>query len=127
MGRYAVAALTPSFELDPTFGGPATPLSLSVRMPRQRTRAARARRAIHVDLQASAIGLARVKITHGRRAIANRLTAIFSTERKRVAIELTNYGYAFLRRHRKLRVVVTATGRDLLANMTTTTARGRLR
>ena len=127
MGRWAVAALTPAFELDPSFGGPAAPLRLAATLVRQSSRRARARRSILVDVQASAIGLAQIRVTHGRRAIANSVVAVLGTDRTRAAVELTRHGYAFLRRHRNLRVVVRAIGRDLLATSTTTTARGRLR
>ena len=126
-GRWAVAALTPAFESDPTFGGSATPLGVAVGMRSQRTRTVRRQRAIAVDLQTSAIGLARVKVTHGTRTIASTVTTVLSTDRTPVMVGLTSYGTTFLRRHRKLRVVVRATGRDLLANTTTTSARSRLR
>jgi len=73
------------------------------------------------------VGLARVKITHRGRAIADSLLPVLKTTRHVLPVSLTRYGNAYLRTHRNLRVSITATGRDLLASTATTTARGRLR
>jgi hypothetical protein len=65
-------------------------------------------------MQASAVGVARVKITQGGRAIAHSLLPVFKTLRGILPVELTRYGNAYLRRHRNVRVSITATARDLL-------------
>ncbi|MDT7803232.1 MAG: hypothetical protein QOI78_6665 [Actinomycetota bacterium] len=127
IGRFAAAALTPSLRLDTTFGGPAAPLRLSARVVRQRAQTARAKHGIRIVLKASAVGLARVKITHGGRAIAHSLLPIFTTTSRTLPVELTSYGNSYLRRHRNVSVSITATARDLLTTTATTTARGRLR
>jgi uncharacterized delta-60 repeat protein len=127
IGRFAAAGLTSSLELDPSFGGPAAPLRLSVRLSRQRARTAFKRHGIRIELKASAVGLARVKILAGRRAIAHSLLPVFTTARHVLPVELTKYGNLYLRRHRNVRVTISATGRDLLTTTRTATARGRLR
>ncbi len=126
IGRFAVAALTPSLTADDAFGGPPTPLRLSVRLPRQRASTARRRHGIRVSLQASKVGLVRVKITHRGRALALSLLPNFKTTRHTLPVELTRHGNAYLRRHRNLRVSITATARDLLTNNASATARGHL-
>jgi uncharacterized delta-60 repeat protein len=127
IGRFAAAAMTPSLRLDTTFGGPAAPLRLSARLAPQRAQTARARHGIRIVLKASAVGLARVKVTHGGRAIAHSLLPVFTTRSRTLPVELTQYGNTYLRRHRNVRVTITATARDLLTTTATTIARGRLR
>jgi uncharacterized delta-60 repeat protein len=127
IGRFAAAALTPSLRLDTTFGGPAAPLRLSARLAGQRAQTAHARHGIRIVLKSSAVGLARVKITHGGRAIAHSLLPVFTTTSRTLPVELTHYGNAYLRHHRNVSVSITATARDLLTSTATTTARGRLR
>ncbi len=127
IGRFAAAAFTPSLALDTSFGGRATAPRLSVRLSLQRASTARTRHGIRIQLKGSATGLARVKIMHGGRAIALSLLPVFKTTRHTLPVELTSYGNAYLRHHRNLQVSITATGRDLLANTATTTARGLLR
>jgi len=127
IGRFAVAALTPSFGLDPAFGGPATPPRLSVRLTPQRARTARTRHGIRIVLKASAVGLMRVRIKRGDRVIADSLLPIFKTTPHTLPVELTRYGDAYLRGRRNVRVSITATARDLLTSTATTAARGRLR
>jgi hypothetical protein len=78
-------------------------------------------------LKASAVGLARVRITHGGRALAHSLLPVFTTRSRTLPVELTNYGNTYLRRHRNVRMSIAATAGDLLTNTATTTARGRLR
>ncbi len=127
IGRFAAAVLAPSFALDPAFGGPATPLRLSVRLLRQRARTARARHGVRVVVKASAVGLTRVRIKHGDRVIADSLLPLFTTAQQTLPVELTRYGNAYLRGRRTVRVSITATARDLLTTTATTIARGRLR
>lgn len=127
IGRFAVAALTPSLVLDRTFGGPATKPCLSVSVIHQRARTAHERHGIRVSLKSSAVGLARVTIRHGDRAIAQSLLPVFKTKRQTLPVELTKYGNVYLRHHHDIRVSLTATGRDLLRSTATTRARARLR
>jgi uncharacterized delta-60 repeat protein len=127
IGRFAVAALTPAFALDPAFGGPVEPLHLSARLARQRARTAVARRAVRVELNASAVGIARVKIVHGGRAIAESQVGVFATGRNTLPVKLTTYGRGYLRHHPRAPLAVTATARDLLTNTARATATGRLR
>ncbi|MEA2192646.1 MAG: hypothetical protein QOI73_2767 [Solirubrobacteraceae bacterium] len=126
-GRFAAAALTPSFALDPSFGGPARKLALSVRLTRQRASSAHARHGIRVTLRSSAVGLARVKVTHAGRAIALSLVPVFKTTSHTLPVELTSYGNGYLRHHRNVKVSVTAQARDLLTATKTAKAAGRLR
>jgi hypothetical protein len=82
---------------------------------------------IRVVVKASAVGPARAKILHGGRAVAHSLLPVFGTTSRTLPVELTAYGNAYLRRHRDVTLTVRASGRDLLTNTATTTARGRLR
>ena len=128
IGRFAAAALTPGFARDPSFGGPATTPKLTLKVARQRARSAYTRHGIRVELTSSAVGLARVSVsTRGGRVIARGLLPVFKTTRHTLLAGLTKYGNTYLRRHRDVRVSVSATGRDLLASSTTATARGRLK
>ena len=127
IGRFAAAGLTPAFTLDPSFGGPATAPKLSLRLSLQRARSAYTRHGIRVSLKSSAVGLARVRIKHGNRLIAQSLLPVFKTTRHTLLVGNTKYGNTYLRHHRNVRVTISATGRDLLASTDTATARGRLR
>ena len=128
IGRFAAAALTPGFTLDSSFGGPATKPKLSLKVARQRARSALTRHGIRVELKSSAVGLARVTISHNGKAIARSLLPVFKTTRHTLLVGMTKYGNTYLRRHRRnVRVAVTATGRDLLTSTTKATARGRLK
>jgi uncharacterized delta-60 repeat protein len=127
IGRFAAAALTASLTPDTTFGGPASTPRLSVKLSHQRAATARSRHGIRVQLKASAPGLVRVKISHGRRAIAYGLLPVFKTSSHTLPVELTSYGDTYLRNHRNVRVSITANGRDLLASPMKTSAVGRLR
>jgi hypothetical protein len=127
IGRFALAALTPAFTLDTSFGGPATPLRLGIRLVRQRARTARAMHGIRVVVKSSAVGLANVKVQHAGYTIARSVLPIFKTTSHSLPVELTHYGNRYLARHRNVRVTVNATGRDLLTTTATSTAHGRLR
>lgn len=127
LGRFAAASLTPAFAADETFGGSAPPLRVAVRLLRQRAATARTRHGIRIELEASAVGLARVKVRHGERAIAHSLLPVFTTARHVIPVELTAYGNRYLRRHHNVRVSITATARDLVTTTATASARGRLR
>jgi uncharacterized delta-60 repeat protein len=127
IGRFAAAGLTPGFSLDTSFGGPATAPKLSLRLSLQRARSAYTRHGIRVSLKSSAVGLARVRIKHGNRLIAQSLLPVFKTTRHTLLVGNTKYGNTYLRHHRNVRVTISATGRDLLTSTDTATARGRLR
>jgi hypothetical protein len=127
IGRFAAAALTPSLQLDRSFGGPAVRPSVSVRLAVQRAQTARTRHGIRIALRSSAEGLARATITAGGRTIARSLLPVFTTRRSTLPVELTRYGNTYLRGRHDVRVQVSVTMRDLLTNMRTASARGRLR
>jgi uncharacterized delta-60 repeat protein len=127
IGRFALAALTPAFTLDTSFGAPATPLRLGIRLVGQRARTARGAHGIRVVVSSSAVGLARVKVLHDGRAIARSVLPVFKTTSHSLPVALTRYGDSYLARHRNVPVTVKATGRDLLTTTTTATVHGRLR
>ena len=78
-------------------------------------------------MRSSREGLARATISAGGRVIARNLVPVFSTTRTTLPVELTRYGNAYLRGRRNVRMQVSVTVRDLLANTRAATARGRLR
>jgi uncharacterized delta-60 repeat protein len=121
--RFAAAALTPSFAIDRSFGGPARALHAAIRLPRQRAATAVKRHGIRIELDVSAPGLCQVEVKAGRRVVAQSVLPVFSAGRQTLPVELTSYGTAFLRRHRRVRLTIAATARDLLT--ATTRARGR--
>jgi uncharacterized delta-60 repeat protein len=128
IGRFAVAAVTPSLALDPAFGGPAAPLSVSLRAVRQRATTTRTRHGVRIALRASAEGLAAVRVRAGGQLIAHSLLPVFDTTRRVLPVELTHAGNSYLRRHRHgVRVTITATARDLLTNTSAATIRTMLR
>jgi uncharacterized delta-60 repeat protein len=127
IGRFAAAALTPSLQLDPSFGGPASTPSVSVRLAVQRASTARSRHGIRISLKSSREGVARATISARGRVIARNLVPVFSTKRATLPVELTRFGNTYLRGRRNVRVQVSVTVRDLLANTRTARARGRLR
>lgn len=127
IGRFAATALTPTFGIDASFGARAARPRLTARLSLQRAATAHTRHGVRVELKASEVGLAHVKITHAGRAIANSLVPVLQTTRETLPVELTSYGNSYLRQHRDVRVAITATTRDLLANTAMATAQGRLR
>jgi uncharacterized delta-60 repeat protein len=127
IGRFATAALTPSFALDAAFGGSATPLTLSVRIARQRARTTLRRGTIRIVLNASAVGLTRVRIMRGGRTVAGGQLPVFAAGPNSLGAPLTAYGRRYLRRHPRAVLTGTASTRDVLTNRASATFRGRLR
>jgi uncharacterized delta-60 repeat protein len=125
--RFAAGALTSSFALDRSFGGPAARVRATARVPRQRASRDVRRHGVLVRLSVSSPGLALVKVRAGRRVVAQSVLPIFRGGRHLLPVELTKSGNRFLRSHRRVRVSVVATARDLLAGQATARARGTLR
>ncbi len=123
---FGAAGLTPSFALDTSFGGKATPLYAKLRVIKQRAATAHTRRGIRVELTLSQPGLARVIVKAGGRVVAQNVLAVFKAGEATLPVELTTYGSQLLRNHRGVSVTATATGRDLLTNTATSTASGSL-
>lgn len=112
---FAAAALTPDLRLDRTYGPAPARVTASVRLVRQRARVARRQRTIAVRVQASRAGLVRVRIfTRAGRMVARSVEPLYRAGAARVRIPLTRFGRRALRA-RRLRVVVEARFRDLLA------------
>ena len=127
INRFALAAITPSFSLDPLFGGPPRLPSLTIDAPRQHARTALARRSIVLRSALSAPGLVRVQIFGRGRLLAGRLVALLRTGSARLAIPLSHYGARYLRSHPHARLRAVAAARDMLAGTATKTVRFTLR
>jgi uncharacterized delta-60 repeat protein len=128
--QAAVAAVTPAFALDPSFGGPAQPAEISVRVARQRASTATDVRLLRVAVgaRASGPGLCLLRVTAGGRVIARSTAPVFSTGPQRLRALLTTAGRRYLRRHaHHVRVTVTATFRDLVGARASARALGTLR
>ena len=125
--RFAAGALTSSFAPDSTFGGPASPLRATVRVPRQSALGAFRRHGVRIRVSMSAPGLVLAKVRAGRRVVAQSVLPIFKPGRRVLPVELTAFGNRFLRGHRRVRVTVSATAHDLLAGQAAARARGTLR
>jgi uncharacterized delta-60 repeat protein len=123
----AVAALTPSFAPDTSFGGPVTMLRATVAVPPQRASTARARHGIRVVLRVSAPGLARVVIKASGRVVAHSVVPVFGTAPTTLPVELTSFGSRWLKGHPRSRLTLAVKARDLLTTTTTSTASGALR
>jgi uncharacterized delta-60 repeat protein len=128
--QAAVAAVTPSFLLDRSFGGPAWAATFSVRVARQR--AASATRAdvlgVAVSARASGPGLCLLRVRAGGRLIARSTAPVFSAGRQRLSALLTIAGRRYLRGHRHhVPVTVTAAFRDLVGASAQASAAGTLR
>jgi uncharacterized delta-60 repeat protein len=113
---FAAAALTPSFKVDHSFGGPDSPLRATLTVLNQRTATARARHGIRVTLRFSAPGLARVVIRGGGRVVAQSVLPVLVAGRKILPVELTSFGAKWLKTNPRGRLNVSLTARDLLAN-----------
>jgi hypothetical protein len=124
---FAAAALTPSFALDRSFGGPGERLRTSIRVARQRAATAARRHGIRVQVDASAPGLSLVKIRSGRSVVAQSVLPIFHAGWQTLPVELTRAGTTLLRHHHRVHVTVTALSRDLLTSTATAGATGTLR
>jgi hypothetical protein len=105
----AVAAVTPVFALDPSFGGEARPPTIAVRMAPERPGAA-----IDVSARTSGPGLCLLRVTAGARLVARSTTAIFQAGAQHLRAPLTAAGRRALRGAHGVPVTVTATFRDLM-------------
>jgi uncharacterized delta-60 repeat protein len=113
---FAAAALTASFKVDPSFGGPVTPLRGTLTVLNQRAATARARHGIRVTLRFSAPGLARVVIRGGGGVVAQSVLPVLVAGRKILPVELTSFGAKWLKTNPRGRLNVSLAARDLLAN-----------
>jgi hypothetical protein len=123
---FAAAALTPSFALDPSFGGSAVRLHATLALIRQRASTARTRHGIRVTLDVSAPGLARVVIKAAGRVVAQSVLPVFDAGRVTLPVELTSFGDQWLKTHPRSRLTLILKARDLLTNLVTATAAGTL-
>lgn len=124
---FATAALTPSFKVDASFGGPATPPHASLAIIRQRASTARTRHGIRVTLKLSAPGLARVVVKAAGRVVAQNVLPVFGTGSTTLPVELTTFGAQWLKSHPRSRLTAALKARDLLASDASATATGSLR
>jgi uncharacterized delta-60 repeat protein len=124
---FAAIALTPSFGLESSFGGPATPLRATIAIIRQRAATARARHGIRVTTDVSAAGLARVVIKASGRVVAQSVLPVFAAGPATLPVELTSFGAQWLKGHPRSRLTASLKARDLLTNVATATAAGSLR
>jgi uncharacterized delta-60 repeat protein len=125
--RAAAVALTPSFALDASFGGPASPARLRARIPSQRVVTARRHHEIAVTTTTSGVGLCRLRVRAGRRLIADSTAPVFTAGRQTLRARTTEAAGRTLRHARHLDITVTATFRDLMGSTATTSAHGHLR
>ncbi|HEX3873208.1 MAG TPA: hypothetical protein VHW26_03605 [Solirubrobacteraceae bacterium] len=123
----AVAALSPSFAPDASFGGPASPLHVTLAIPGQRASTARKAHGIRVRLDASAPGLARVVIKAYGRVVAQSVLPVFAAGPVTVPVELTTYGANWLLHHPRSRLKATVKARDLLTSGASAGASAALR
>jgi hypothetical protein len=125
--RFAVAALTSDLEPDLRFGGPPSPPRLRVRLlSRTITVSARLKR-ILVSVTASVPSLVLIRARVGRIVIADAVEPVLQVGRVTARLRLTPAGEHLMRRPKPLRVTVTATVRNLLAQDTRRRASGRMR
>jgi uncharacterized delta-60 repeat protein len=128
--RAAVAAVTSTFDLDPSFGGPARRARIAVRVTRQRAASATNARLLRiaVSARASGPGLCLLRVKAGGRVIAHSTAPVYASGPQRLPALLTTAGRRYLRSHRhRVRVTVTATFRDLVGSRASATAIGTLR
>jgi uncharacterized delta-60 repeat protein len=119
--RFALAALTPSLGLNLGAGGPAHPPTLALAAPGQSAHEDVLHRRILLSVQASASGLAQIEVFSGRRLLARKLAALLDSTLTRVPVPLSASARRYLRAHSHAHLHVTATLRDLLANLATGT------
>lgn len=125
-GLVAVAAFRPfvtvsgteiAVQLDERFGGPHTPASLRVAVPRQSARAAARLRRILLRVTASEAGLVAILVRDGRgRLLARSTEPLYGPGMTSVRLPMTARGQRLLRRARELRVRVRYDYQDVLAN-----------
>ena len=124
--QAAMAAFTPAFALDTTFGGPLRPASLTIRVAPQRLRTANATRTLRLIARTSGPASCRVTVTGRGRVLARRTVAAFHTGPQRIDVFRPRLD---VRRYGPLtpRVRVTARCSDLLGATATAAAVGILR
>ena len=126
----AATLLTSGLGLDPSFGGAARAARISLRVPSQHA-ALDARRStlrVAVDATTSGPGLALLEVRAGKRVLARSTAAVYRTGKQRLGAYLTVTGRSYLKHHRRVRVSVSATFRDLVgAQAKARTAHGTLR
>ena len=126
----AAAVLRPDLQLDPSFGGPASPARISVKVPSQHAvlDARRNTLRVAVDATTSGPGLALLEVRAGKRVIAKSTAAVYRTGRQRLRAFLTTTGRSYLKHARRVGVSVSATFRDLVGTEAKArTAHGTLR
>ncbi len=118
----AVAATTPAFALDPSFGGEAPPPTLAVRVAPERLATA-----VGVTVRTSGPGLCLLRVTAGGRVVARSTVAVFAAGPQRLRARLTSIGRRALLGAHGVLVTVTATFRDLVEAQASARAAGTLR
>jgi hypothetical protein len=124
----AAVSLTSALKLDPSFGGPTAPARLSVRLPAQRAVADASRRTLRVavDATTSGPGLALLEVRARGVLIARSTAPVLRTGGQRLRALLTVRGRRELRHAHRVSVMLQATFRDLVGQIATASARGRL-
>lgn len=124
-GLVAVAAFRPfvtvsgtiAVEIDERFGGPHTPASLRVAVPRQSARAAARLRRILLRVTASEAGLVAILVRDGRgRLLARSTEPLYRPGMTSVRLPMTARGQRLLRRARELPVRVRYDYQGMLTN-----------
>jgi hypothetical protein len=127
----AATLLRPDLKLDPSFGGPAVPARIAIRVPAQRAadapRTDRLLVGVVVKATTSGPGLARLRVRAGHRTIARSTAPVFASGRQRLRALLTFTGRRYLPHAHRVRVRITANFRDLVGDRATARARGTLR
>jgi uncharacterized delta-60 repeat protein len=126
ISRFAAEALTTSFQADPSFGGPATPPRVRLRLPAQSTASDIHAHNIQVTLTASEPGDALIVVKAAGRTVAQSLLPVLRVGPNTLPVILTTSGLKWLRTHPRSRVTMTTEARDLLTNIARATATGRL-
>ena len=118
----AVAATTPAFALDTSFGGEAQPPTIAVRVAPERLATA-----VGVTARTSGPGLCLLRVTAGGRVVARSTVAVFAAGPQQLRARLTSTGRRALRGAHGVPVTVTATFRDLVGAQASARAAGTLR
>ena len=127
-GLVAVAALSPSFAPDTSFGGPRQPASARVRVPRQRARSDVSLDRVLVRVTASGPGLVQLRVRDGRRrTLAQAVEPVFAAGTTSLRVRLTATGRRLLRGARNKRVLVGHDFRDVLTGRDRGVVAARLR
>ncbi len=106
--------MTPELAELSGFGAPATPVRISLSIPRQSAESAASRRAINVRLEVSTVGLTRIAIKQRGRMIAVGLVGILRPGSRIVPVGLTGYGAGVLSGKGSVHLTASATARNLV-------------